>query len=73
MSGSEHARPARGDDLLTSQDIQREYGLNPVVAESLMRRMGKLGKLVTIPGFRRDFVRRRDVEPKDQSGGTICE
>lgn len=68
------ARKPSPDDLLTAQDIIAEYGLNPTVAESLMRNLAKRGLLETIDGFRRDFVRRKHVEPQPvQSGGSTCE
>lgn len=56
------------DDLLTARQIAEEYHLPLRTAEGLMRNLGGKGKVVRIPGFRRVFVRRRDVEP--QSGRT---
>lgn len=59
------------EDLLTARQIAEEYHLPKRTAENLVRRLGRQGKLVTFPGFRRCFVKRQDVEP--QSGGTTCE
>lgn len=56
------------DDLLTARQIATEYGIPLRTAEGLMRNLGSKGKVERIEGFRRVFVRRRDVEP--QSGGT---
>lgn len=62
------------DDLLTARQIAEQYGLEPQVAQSLLRNLGRRGMLVTFPGFKRAFVRRRDVEPVEHrlqsSGGT---
>lgn len=59
------------NDCLTAQDIVEQYGMNPVVVESLMRNLGKRDLVFRIDGFKRDFVRRRDVEPHSL-GGTKC-
>lgn len=75
------SRKRSPEDLLTAQDIRDEYGFNATVCESLMRYFGKHGLLETlpqpsadVPAFRRDFVRRKYVEPQRvQSGGTTCE
>lgn len=61
----------RPDDLLTAQDIVEQYGINPVVVESLLRNLGRRDLVFRIDGFKRDFVRRRDVEPHSL-GGTTC-
>lgn len=61
-------RKRSGDDLLTARQISDEYGIPLRTAEGLMRNLGSKGKVERIKGFRRVFVRRRDVEP--QSGGT---
>lgn len=65
---SEQRRP---DDLLTAQDIADQYGINPRVVESLMRNLGNRDLVFRIDGFKRDFVRRRDIEPQSL-GGAKC-
>lgn len=50
------------DDLLTAQDVAAQYGINPRVADSLLRQRGREGKLVYIEGFRRRFIRRGDID-----------
>lgn len=59
------------DDLLTARDISAQYGLDPRVAESIVRNLGRKGKLVDVP-IRRRIVRRRDAFPAEaqSSGGT---
>lgn len=59
------------DDCLTAQDIVEQYGMNPRVVESLLRNLGKRDLVFRINGFKRDFVRRRDIEPQSL-GGTKC-
>lgn len=61
----------RPDDCLTAQDIVEQYGMNPTVVESLLRNLGKRDLVFRIDGFKRDFVRRRDIEPQSL-GGTKC-
>lgn len=66
----------RPDDCLTAQDIAEQYGINPVVARNIVRRAGRAGLRVYVPGFKRTLVRRQDVEPRmrsQESGGTTCE
>lgn len=61
-------RPRSGDDLLTARDIEAQYGLDRRVAESIVRNLGRKGKLVETP-IRRRIVRRRDAFPERQSSG----
>lgn len=49
------------EDLLTARQIAEQYGIDQRIAESLLRKRGREGKLVYIEGFRRRFIRRRDV------------
>lgn len=49
------------EDLLTARQVAEEYGIDQRIAESLLRKRGREGKLVYIEGFRRRFIRRRDV------------
>jgi ribosomal protein S25 len=65
---SSHGKP---DDLLTARQIADEYGLDPRVAESIVRNLGRKGKLVDTP-IRRRIVRRCDAFPAESqsSGGT---
>lgn len=60
------------DDLLTARDIAEQYGFSRTVAESIIRNLGKRGRLYEVPGVRRVFARRADVEPVQgqPSGGT---
>lgn len=62
-------RKPTGEDLLTARDIQDYLGISAATAESLMRNRVENGLTETIPGFRRDFVRRKHIEPQS-SGGT---
>lgn len=60
------------DDLLTARQICEQYGLELRVAESIVRNLGRKGKLVETP-IRRRIVRRADAFPERQaSGGTTC-
>lgn len=65
----EHKRSE--DDLLTARQIAEEYGMPLGVAQDLVRNRDRNGLSVRFAGFRRVFVRRRDVEA--QSGGITCE
>lgn len=62
-------RKAAPDDLLTARQVSEQYGIDQKIAESLLRKRGREGKLVYIEGFRRRFIRRRDVGHQS-SGGT---
>ena len=63
------ARKPSPDDLLTARDLSDQYGLAPRVAESIVRSLLRQGKGVPSP-IRRRLVRRKDVFPDGQSGGT---
>lgn len=65
------------DDLLTARDVAEQYGMRQTVAENLVRNLGRRGLAVTVPGFRRIFVRRSDlgdalgtIEPNGDEMGT---
>lgn len=66
-------RKPKPDDLLTARMIADEKGWDIRMAESFVRALGRQGKIVRHPDFRRLFVRRRDVDDRLQSGGTTCE
>lgn len=55
-----------GDDLLTARQIAEQYGLDPRVAESIVRNLGRKGKLVDTP-IRRRIVRRADAFPEREA------
>lgn len=55
----------RPDDLLTARQISEQYGLDPRVAESIVRNLGRKGLLVETP-IRRRIVRRCDAFPERQ-------
>lgn len=60
------------DDMLTARDVYEQYGFSRATAESIVRRLCKDGKGYEVPGVRRVFVKRSDVEPRrgQSSGGT---
>ena len=53
--------------LITHSDLMREYGLSRHAADAVMRLVPK----ITLPGFRRVFVRRDVVESRLRENETL--
>lgn len=57
------------EQLMTVRQIAEERGLPLVTAESLARVIAREDGVVRLPGFRRVFFRRADVDRRFQDGG----
>lgn len=52
----------RDKHLMTTRQIQQEYGFSEHTAKTFTRMMARAGESVRIDGLRRVFFRREDVE-----------
>lgn len=57
--------------LMTARQISDEYGLPEPTARNYLRRIAREDGVVRLPGMRRMFVRREDVERRMKEAGCL--